>query len=51
MQILTSQNVVSSYALEHFYKPEVYEKHNYEYVYAITIMFSEKSLGELDRPQ
>ena len=51
MQILTSQNVVSSYTLEHFYNPEVYEKHNYEHVYAITIMFSEKSLGELDRPQ
>lgn len=44
IQIITSKNEVSSYIVEYFEKPEEYEKLDYEYVYAMTIMFSQKEL-------
>lgn len=49
VQILTAQNIVSAYNVEAFFTPEKYEKNGYEHVYAITIRFSQKTLGELDR--
>lgn len=48
IQILSSQDMVSSYGVESFFTPEEYEKNGYEHVYAITIMFSEKTIMELD---
>ncbi len=50
VQILTAQNSISSYNVEYFFKPDEYEKHGYEHVYAITILFSQKTVGELDMP-
>lgn len=48
IQILTAQNSVSSYNVEYFFTPDEYEKHGYEHIYAITIRFSQKTVGELD---
>ncbi|MBQ8298976.1 MAG: hypothetical protein IJX99_03785 [Clostridia bacterium] len=48
IQIITSKNEVSSYIVEYFEKPEEYAKFDYEYVYAITVMFSEKELNHED---
>ncbi len=45
IQIITSKNEVSSYIVKYFEKPEEYEKLDYEYVYAVTVMFSQKELG------
>jgi hypothetical protein len=48
VQILTTKNSVSSYNIEYFFSPDEYEKHGYEHIYAITILFSQKTVGELD---
>jgi len=48
VQVLTAQNMISSYGVEAFETPEQYAKHGYEHVYAVTIRFSEKPVSELD---
>ena len=48
VQVITSKNEIVSYSLEYFHSPEEYEKLGYEGVFAITIRFSQKTLGELD---
>lgn len=48
IQISTSKNTVSSYNVEYFFMPDEYEKLGYEHVYAITIRFSQKTVGELE---
>jgi len=45
IQILTSNNYVRSFPVEQFTTPEEYK--DYEHVYAITILFSQKSLSDL----
>lgn len=47
VQIITDKNEIHSYEVEYFNNPEEYEKHNYEYVYAVTVRFSQKTVGEL----
>ncbi len=47
IQIITSKNEVHSYAVDYFFQPEEYEKYDYEHVYAITVLFSQKAAGEL----
>ncbi len=47
IQIITSKNEVHSYVVDYFFQPEEYEKHDYEYVYAITVLFSQKAVNEL----
>lgn len=47
IQVLTSQNAIKSYSVDCFETPEKYETENYEYVYAITIRFSQKTVNEL----
>lgn len=47
IQIITSKNEVHSYVVDYFFKPEEYEKYDYEYVYAVTVLFSQKSVSEL----
>ncbi len=47
IQIITSKNEVHSYTVDYFFQPEEYEKYDYEYVYAITILFSQKAVNEL----
>ena len=48
VQIITSKNEVISYRVDYFNSPEEYEKYGYEGVFAITIRFSQKTVGELD---
>lgn len=47
IQIITSKNEVHSYVVDYFFQPEEYEKYDYEYVYAVTVLFSQKSVSEL----
>lgn len=46
IQFLTSRDSVSSYEVDTFFTPEIYETYGYEHIYAITMMFSQKSPGE-----
>lgn len=48
VQVITSRNEVVSYTVEYFNSPEEYEKLGYEGVFAITVRFSQKTVGELD---
>ena len=48
VQVITSKNEIVSSILDDFYSPEEYEKLGYEGVFAITIQFSQKTVGELD---
>lgn len=48
VQIITSKNEVISYQVDYFNSPEEYEKFEYEGVFAITVRFSQKTVGELD---
>lgn len=45
VQIITSKNEVSSYDPEYYFQPEEYEKHGYEHVYALTVLFSQEPLS------
>ena len=47
IQIITSKNEVHSYVVDYFFQPEEYENYDYEYVYAITVLFSQKPVSEL----
>lgn len=44
IQIITTKNEVHSYDVEFFFKPEEYEKYDYEHVYAITVLFSQNEI-------
>ena len=46
IQISTSKDSIFSYIVEYFFTPEEYQKHDYEHVYAITVLFSQKMMGE-----
>ena len=46
IQISTSKDSIFSYFVESFFTPEEYQKHDYEHVYAITVLFSQKMMGE-----
>lgn len=46
-QITKDKNEVHSYVVDYFFQPEEYEKYDYEYVYAITVLFSQKPVSEL----
>ncbi|MEG1829670.1 MAG: hypothetical protein RR309_09685 [Cellulosilyticaceae bacterium] len=48
IQISTTKNEISSYSVEYFNHPEEYQKLGYEYIYAVTVMFSQKTVNELD---
>lgn len=47
IQIVTSKNDIQSYGVQYFEMPREYAKHGYEHVYAITVMFSGKTVYEL----
>ncbi len=47
IQISTAQSSIYSYDVDYFFTPDEYEKHGYEHIYAITILFSQKTVGEL----
>lgn len=46
VQIHTSQNEIRSYSVDYFFHPEDYAQYGYEHVYAVTVLFSQGSLGE-----
>ena len=48
VQVITSKNEIVSYQVDYFNSPKEYEKLGYEGVFAITIRFSQKTVGELD---
>lgn len=45
IQVSTSADSILSYDLEYFFRPEEYEKHGYEHVYALTVTFSQEPLS------
>lgn len=45
IQIITAKNEIKSYVVDYFEHPEEYEKYGYEYVYAITVKFSQEPLS------
>ena len=47
VQIATTKNEIRSYEVGYFHMPREYAKHGYEHVYAITVMFSGKTVYEL----
>ena len=47
MQIFTSNSSVYSLDVDYFFKPEKYQEYGYESVYAVTVRFSQKTVGEL----
>lgn len=47
IQIVTSKDEVHSYVVDYFFQPEEYEKYDYEHVYAMTVLFGQKTLNEL----
>lgn len=47
IQIITSKNEVYSYTVDSFFQPEEYAKYDYEQVYAITVLFSQRAVSEL----
>lgn len=51
VQIVTAKDEIHSYMVEYFHTPEEYAKHGYEYVYAITVCFSQKTVAELSSAQ
>lgn len=48
IQTQSSKKTISSYDVEYFNQPEKYSNDDYEHVYAITVRFSKKTVGELD---
>lgn len=48
IQISTTNNGITSYYVEYFNHPEEYQKLGYEHVYAVTVMFSQKTVSELN---
>lgn len=51
VQVCTTKDKVYSYDVTCFFTPEEYEKYDYEEVYAITILFSQKTIRELELDQ
>lgn len=49
VQIATSKSEINSTDVNGFYTPAQYIKYGYEHVYAITVMFSQKTVAELER--
>ena len=49
LQVATAKNEVRVYPVDYFGMPRELAKHDYEHVYAITVMFSAKSVGDLSR--
>ena len=48
LQVVTSKNGTVLYDVDHFFQPEAYEDLGSEHFYALTITFSQRSLGELE---
>lgn len=48
VQIMTSKNEIRTFSTEQFFEPNSLEEQGHEYVYAITVRFSQKTVSELD---
>lgn len=51
LQIMTSKNEIRTSSTEQFFEPDMLEKQGHEYIYAITVRFSKKTIPELDTEQ
>lgn len=49
VQIITAKGQITSYDVQYFGMPREYAKHEYEHVYAIAVLFSQKPVNELAR--
>lgn len=49
LQVATAKNEVRVYPVDYFGMPRELAKHDYEHVYAITVVFSEKSVDDLSQ--
>lgn len=49
IQVSTSKNEVRTFAMNDFYTPERYVGEDYDYVYAIAVTFSQKTVNELEQ--
>lgn len=49
LQVATAKNEVRMYQVDYFGMPRELAKHDYEHVYAITVVFSAKSVGDLSQ--
>lgn len=49
IQISTTKNEIRSFDVEYFFTPEEYAKQGYDQVFAVTILFSQKTVAELSR--
>ena len=47
LQVLTTQNAVSTYETDMFFEPQRYEAAGYEHVYAVTITFFQEEVKEV----
>lgn len=47
IQVLSKKDSLSALGLDSYFTPEVYKDDEYEHIYAISIMFSEKTIDEL----
>ncbi len=48
IQLLTAEDSFSAYGVYAFDTPALYAQHSYEYVYAVTVAFSQQELGDGD---
>ena len=51
VQVSTSKNEVRTLTLNDFYTPERYVEEDYDYVYAIAVTFSQKTVNELEEKE
>lgn len=49
LQVMTSKNEIYSESVSGFFEPNKLEEKEYEHVYAITLLFSQKSNAELEK--
>ncbi|WP_326513884.1 hypothetical protein [Clostridium intestinale] len=48
VQGVTSGNTMTVHTVDYFYTPEKYKELGYDHVYAVTVLFSEKQVSELN---
>ena len=49
LQVATAKSEFTTYEVDYFGMPRELAKHGYEHVYAVTVMFSEKTVAQLDQ--
>lgn len=49
IQVCTSKDIIHSHTVDYYFTPEQYGLQGYEHVYAITVLFSQKTISELEK--